>query len=143
MPSPYLMDPRGLVVTKKVYFSLLTHTNQLLLVTLCHTPAGIGKSEVGRDVPTPNSYVDSWMRWLCLYYESRSIPKELPRFWVELDFVIYIKDFDTEDIQDLPIYNFKVPSKDDTFLVHEIFQLVWSLVFWWRWLINIKFLPSR
>ena len=46
------MDPRGLVVTKKVYFSLLTHTNQLLLVTLCHTPAGIGKSEVGRDVTT-------------------------------------------------------------------------------------------
>ena len=43
------MDPRGLVVTKNVYFSLLTHTNQLLLVTLCHTPAGIGNSKVGRD----------------------------------------------------------------------------------------------
>ena len=43
------MDQRGLVVTKNVYFSLLTHTNQLLLVTLCHTPAGIENSEGGRD----------------------------------------------------------------------------------------------
>ena len=43
------MDPRGLVVTKNVYFLLLTHTNQLLLVTLCHTPAGIQNSKVGRD----------------------------------------------------------------------------------------------
>ena len=42
------MDPRGLVVTKNVYFSLLTHTKQLLLATLSHTPAGIGNSEVGR-----------------------------------------------------------------------------------------------
>ena len=43
------MDPTGLVVTKNVHFSLLTHKNQLLLVTLCHTPAGIGNSKVGRD----------------------------------------------------------------------------------------------
>ena len=43
------MDLRGLVVTNNVYFSLLTHTNQLLLVTLCYTPAGIGNSKVGRD----------------------------------------------------------------------------------------------
>ena len=43
------MDPRDLVVTKNVYFSLLIHTNQLLLMTLCHTPAGIRNSEVGRD----------------------------------------------------------------------------------------------
>ena len=43
------MDPRGLVVTKNVYFPLLTHTNQLLLVTLCHTPAGIVNLKVGRD----------------------------------------------------------------------------------------------
>ena len=28
------MDPRGLVVTKNVYFSLLPHTKQLLLLTL-------------------------------------------------------------------------------------------------------------
>ena len=48
--SPHLIDPRGLVVTKNVYFSLLTHTNQLLLVTLCHAPGGIGNSKVGRDV---------------------------------------------------------------------------------------------
>ena len=38
----------GLVATKNVYFSLLTHAKQLLLVTLSHTPAGIGNSEVGR-----------------------------------------------------------------------------------------------
>ena len=43
------MDPRDLVVTKNVYFPLLTHTNQLLLVTLRHTPAGIGNSKMGRD----------------------------------------------------------------------------------------------
>ena len=39
----------GLVATKNVYFSLLTHAKQLLLVTLSHTPAGIGNLEVGRD----------------------------------------------------------------------------------------------
>ena len=38
----------GLVATKNVYFSLLTHAKQLLLMTLSHTPAGIGNSEVGR-----------------------------------------------------------------------------------------------
>ena len=43
------MDPMGLVATKNVYFSLLTHAKQLLLVTLSHTPAGIGNLEVGRD----------------------------------------------------------------------------------------------
>ena len=51
-----LISPRGLVVTKNVYFSLLTHTNQLLLVTLCHTPTGIGNSKVGRDVTPPTPY---------------------------------------------------------------------------------------
>ena len=43
------MDPRGLRVTQTTYFSLLTHAKQLLLVTLSHTPAGIGNLEVGRD----------------------------------------------------------------------------------------------
>ena len=38
-----------MVVTKNVYFSLLTHTNQLLLVTFCHTPAVIENLKVGRD----------------------------------------------------------------------------------------------
>ena len=36
-------------MAKNVYFSLLNHTKQLLLVTLCLTPAGIGNSKVGRD----------------------------------------------------------------------------------------------
>ena len=31
-------------VTQDTYFSLLTHTKQLLLVTFCHTAAGIGGS---------------------------------------------------------------------------------------------------
>ena len=35
-------------VTQILYFSLLTHTKQLLLATLSQTPAGIGNSEVGR-----------------------------------------------------------------------------------------------
>ena len=45
------MDLRGLVVmvTKNAYFPLLTHTKQLLLVTLCDMAAGIGNSKVGRD----------------------------------------------------------------------------------------------
>ena len=47
--SPPLMEPRGLRVNQTTYFSLLTHAKQLLLVTLAHTPAGIGNSEVGRD----------------------------------------------------------------------------------------------
>ena len=62
--SGFLMSHEGsfpmgvkLSKSKKVYpkcvvaqrLGLLTHTNQLLLVTLCHTPAGIGNSKVGRD----------------------------------------------------------------------------------------------
>ena len=43
------MDPRGLVVTKNVYFSLLTHTQQLLFVMFCDTTAGILNPEVGGD----------------------------------------------------------------------------------------------
>ena len=39
---------RGLRVTQNAYFSLITHTKQLLLVTFCDTTAGI-RSETGRD----------------------------------------------------------------------------------------------
>ena len=46
--SPHLKDPRDLVVTKNAYFSLLTHTKQPLLMTLCDTTAEIGNSKVGR-----------------------------------------------------------------------------------------------
>ena len=35
------MDPKGLVVPKNAYFSLLTLNNQLLLVTFCGTLEGI------------------------------------------------------------------------------------------------------
>ena len=38
----------SLRVTQNAYFSLVTHTKQLLLVTLCDTTAGIGNLEVGR-----------------------------------------------------------------------------------------------
>ena len=34
----------GLRVTQNAYFSLMTHTKQLLLVTFCYTTAGIGVS---------------------------------------------------------------------------------------------------
>ena len=34
----------GLRVTQNAYFSLMTHTKQLLLVTFCYTAAGIGAS---------------------------------------------------------------------------------------------------
>ena len=40
------MDPKGLVVTKNAYLSLLTHIKQLLLMTLWDTTAGIGNSKV-------------------------------------------------------------------------------------------------
>ena len=36
-------------MTKNAYFLLLTHTKQLLLVTLCNGTAGIGNSKVGHD----------------------------------------------------------------------------------------------
>ena len=39
--SPHLMDPKGLVVPKNAYFSLLTRIKQLLLVTVSDTTAGI------------------------------------------------------------------------------------------------------
>ena len=41
---PYLLDPRSLRVTQNAYFSLLTHTKKLLLVTFCETIAEIGVS---------------------------------------------------------------------------------------------------
>ena len=37
------MDPVSLRMTQNTYFSLLTHTKQLSLVTFCDTTAGIGK----------------------------------------------------------------------------------------------------
>ena len=34
----------GLSMTQNAYFSLITHTKQLLLVSICYTIAGIGAS---------------------------------------------------------------------------------------------------
>ena len=42
----YWTQGRGLRVTQNVYFSPLTHTKQLLLVTFCDTTAGIRNSKV-------------------------------------------------------------------------------------------------
>ena len=36
------MDHKSLRVTQNAYFSLMTHTKQLLLVTVCDTTARIG-----------------------------------------------------------------------------------------------------
>ena len=44
LASPCLMDTRGLMVTQGVYFSLLTHSQKLLLVTFHNTIAEIGDS---------------------------------------------------------------------------------------------------
>ena len=41
MALPRLMNPRGMRVTQNAYFSLITYTKQLLLVTFCYTTAGI------------------------------------------------------------------------------------------------------
>ena len=38
------MNPRGLRVTQNAYFSLLTHTKKLLLVTFCDPTAETGVS---------------------------------------------------------------------------------------------------
>ena len=38
------MDLRELRVTQNAFFSLLTHTKQLLLVTFCYKTSGIGAS---------------------------------------------------------------------------------------------------
>ena len=38
------MDHKSLRVTQSAYFSLMTHTKQLLLVTACDTTARIGAS---------------------------------------------------------------------------------------------------
>ena len=38
------MDPRGLRFTKNTYFSLLSHTKELLVVTFCDKTAGIEAS---------------------------------------------------------------------------------------------------
>ena len=38
------MDPSGLRVTRNAYFSLLTHTKKLLLVTFCDLTAKTGVS---------------------------------------------------------------------------------------------------
>ena len=38
------MDQRGLRVTQNAYFSLLTHTKKLLLVTICDPTAETGVS---------------------------------------------------------------------------------------------------
>ena len=39
---PCLMDPRGLRVTQNAYFSVLTHTKKLLIMTFCDLSAGTG-----------------------------------------------------------------------------------------------------
>ena len=44
MASPCVIDPRGLRVTQNAYFSLLTHTKKLLLVTFCDPTAETGAS---------------------------------------------------------------------------------------------------
>ena len=41
--SPCLMDLKGLRVTQNTYFSLLTDTKQLLLLTLCDPTSGLVK----------------------------------------------------------------------------------------------------
>ena len=40
----WLWSDLGLRVTQNAYFSLMTHTKQLLLVTFCYTTAGIRAS---------------------------------------------------------------------------------------------------
>ena len=51
----------GLRVTLNAYFSLITHTKQLLLVTFCYTTAGIGASFKTHGQPTDGKQTES--RW--------------------------------------------------------------------------------
>ena len=64
---PHELCAGGLGVTQNAYFSLLTHTKQLLLVKFCDTPAGIEVSfRMGRRTAdgrtdrhgSRNSYLD-------------------------------------------------------------------------------------
>ena len=56
--SPCLMHPRDLRVTQSAYFSLLIHTKELLLVTLCGITAGISPSF--RTHGTTHARTDGW-----------------------------------------------------------------------------------
>ena len=50
----------GLRVTQDAYFSLLTHTKQLLLVTFCDTLAGIEVSFWADGTGRMNGWTDGW-----------------------------------------------------------------------------------
>ena len=52
------MEQRVLTLIKNAYFLLLTHTKQLLLVTICNPTAGIGNSKVGCDDVDANADAD-------------------------------------------------------------------------------------
>ena len=80
------MDPMGLRVTLNAYYSLMTHTKQLLLVTFCDATAGIqasfrthGRTEDGRTDRrgSRNSYLD----WLEI--KSKALKQALGS-WIEL-----------------------------------------------------------
>ena len=63
---PCLIDPISMRVTQNAYFSLLTHTNQLLLVPFCDPRAGIVKCDrtnrmdrwTGVNVEIPNIFIN-------------------------------------------------------------------------------------
>ena len=69
-------DPRGHGVTSKVIFSPLRHMEQLLLVTSCDSPAGIGvslRTHYGRT----DGYTDVMLQivfqmWFQIFYVSES-----------------------------------------------------------------------
>ena len=87
--TPCCYIPRGLVVTKNVYFSLLTHTNQLLLVTLCHTPAVIENLKVGRDADADAAVRTDrrrgWNSYLDLFTKSNTTSGVLLVLLVQLE----------------------------------------------------------
>ena len=75
-----LMDPRDLRVTHDAYFSLLTHTKQLLSVIFCNETLGIGNSKWGRWQTKDSRWTDrreGWYSYLDVFrhwYQLTSAP---------------------------------------------------------------------
>ena len=83
-------------VAQNEYFSLLTHTKQLLLVTFCDTAAGIGNSEMGSDAITNAIWMDRREGWnsyvdgkIAMEIESPLMSQKSKKVSVD-DFAFYI-----------------------------------------------------
>ena len=76
--STCLMDPRGLRMNQSKYFSLWTHSKQLLLLTFCKSTAGIGSLKVWRDADAVRTdRCEGWNSYVDLMWDNRIIRQDL------------------------------------------------------------------